>query len=250
MDVGINVPERGSRTGGEGELWMFIYLPDMVAYEMISNVVPVLKRTDSCLQALNWMEVFRVSHLPLTDGSRYLGLVSDELVYGHGDLNDGVEVLSIPVDGTYVYEDYHIYDVIRLVSSGMLSVVPVLSRADGFVGSIVAADILYRLDKLLCVDEPGGIIVLEINRRDYSLAEVARIVEGNDARILSSCVNNGKQGTSCVQLTIKVNVADVSVLLDAFIRHGYTVKDSFVAGEEQQDSMKERYGLLMKYLAV
>lgn len=232
-----------------GEEYGFYYLPGMIAYKMISNVVPVLKRTDSCLQALNWMEVFRVSHLPLTDGSRYLGLVSDELVYGHGDLNDRVEVLNIPVEDTYVYEDYHIYDVIRLVSSGFLSVVPVLNREDGFVGSILAIDILYRLDKLLSADEPGGIIVLEINRRDYSLGEVARLVECNEARILNSCVD-GSGGMPRVQLTMKVNVTDVSVLLDAFMRHGYMVKDSFVAGEGQRDAMKERYGLLMKYLEV
>ena len=53
-----------------------------------------------------------------------------------------------------------------------------------------------------------------------------------------------------MQLTIKVNVADINPLLDAFIRYGYTIKDSFVAGEEERDSMKERYGLLMKYLSV
>ena len=37
----------------------------MIASELISNVVPVLKPEDTCLQALNWMELFRVSHLPM-----------------------------------------------------------------------------------------------------------------------------------------------------------------------------------------
>lgn len=222
---------------------------DMVAYEIISNVVPILKRTDSCLQALNWMEIFRVSHLPLVDGDTYLGLVADELIYAHGDLNDRVEVLNVPVEGTFVYEDYHIFDVIRLASSRLLSVIPVLSHEGNFVGSIVLTDILHKLDKLLCVNEPGGIIVLEMNSLDYSLAEIARIVEYNEAKIWSSCVN-GQEDSRSLQLTIKVNVADINSLLDAFIRYGYTIKNSFVAGEEEQDSLKERYGLLMKYLSV
>lgn len=221
----------------------------MVANEIISNVVPVLKKSDTCLQALSWMEIFRVSHLPLVNDETYLGLVADELIYSHGEVNDPIGILNVPIEDTFVYEDYHIYDVIRLASSQLLSVVPVLNREGNFVGSIVLTDILHKLDQLLCVNQPGGIIVLEMNRMDYSLAEIARIVEYNESRILSCCVNSSKD--SClIQLTIKVNIEDIDPLLDAFIRYGYTIKDSFVAGEEARDSMKERYGLLMKYLSV
>ena len=52
----------------------------MIASELISNVVPVLKPEDTCLQALNWMELFRVSHLPMEQGKMYLGLVDDEMI--------------------------------------------------------------------------------------------------------------------------------------------------------------------------
>ena len=78
----------------------------MIASELISNVVPVLKPEDTCLQALNWMELFRVSHLPMEQGKMYLGLVDDEMIYAHGDLNDRLDVLQIPVEGTFVYGSY------------------------------------------------------------------------------------------------------------------------------------------------
>ena len=104
----------------------------MIASELISNVVPVLKPEDTCLQALNWMELFRVSHLPMEQGKMYLGLVDDEMIYAHGDLNDRLDVLQIPVEGTFVYENYHIYDVICLAAGSLLSVVPVLDRKNNF----------------------------------------------------------------------------------------------------------------------
>ena len=66
----------------------------MIASELISNVVPVLKPEDTCLQALNWMELFRVSHLPMEQGKMYLGLVDDEMIYAHGDLNVPAEYVS------------------------------------------------------------------------------------------------------------------------------------------------------------
>ena len=214
---------------------------------MLSNVVPVLKPEDTCLQALNWMELFRVSHLPMEQGKMYLGLVDDEMIYAHGDLNDRLDVLQIPVEGTFVYENYHIYDVICLAAGSLLSVVPVLDRKNNFVGSITLTDILRHLDTLLCVDQPGGILVLEVNRIDYSLAEVAQIVEYNEARVLS-CYVSGNRDSQQLQITLKINTLNVDPILDTFIRYGYTVKNSFVTGEEEQDSLRERYGLLMKYL--
>ena len=220
----------------------------MIASELISNVVPVLKPEDTCLQALNWMELFRVSHLPMEQGKMYLGLVDDEMIYAHGDLNDRLDVLQIPVEGTFVYENYHIYDVICLAAGSLLSVVPVLDRKNNFVGSITLTDILRHLDTLLCVDQPGGILVLEVNRIDYSLAEVAQIVEYNEARVLS-CYVSGNRDSQQLQITLKINTLNVDPILDTFIRYGYTVKNSFVTGEEEQDSLRERYGLLMKYLS-
>ena len=84
----------------------------------------------------------------------YLGLVDDEMIYAHGDLNDRLDVLQIPVEGTFVYENYHIYDVICLAAGSLLSVVPVLDRKNNFVGSITLTDILRHLDTLLC--RPAG----------------------------------------------------------------------------------------------
>lgn len=221
----------------------------MIASELISNVVPVLKREDTCLQALNWMELFRVSHLPLVQGKTYLGLVDDELIYAHGDLNDKLEIMQIPVENTFVYENYHIYDVIGLASGSLLSVIPVLDRKNNFMGSITLTDILRNLDTLLCADQPGGIIILEVNRIDYSLAEVAQIVEYNEARVLS-CYVSGKKDSQQLSITLKINIQNIDPVLDTFIRYGYTVKDSFVTGEEAQDNLRERYGLLMKYLSM
>lgn len=221
----------------------------MIASELISNIVPVLKKGDSCLQALNWMELFRVYHLPLVEGKTYQGLVADELIYSHGELNDKLETLQIPVEGTFVYGNSHIYDVIGLASSHLLSVVPVLDRKGSFIGSITMTDMLKGLDFLLCAEQTGGIIVLEVNRIDYTLAEIAQIVEYNETRILS-CYTSCNHNSSQLKLTLKVDTLNIDPLLDTFIRYGYTVKNSFVTGEEEQDNLRERYGLLMKYLSM
>ena len=219
----------------------------MIASSLLSNVVPVLKKDDTCAQALGWMDLFRVSHLPVLEGKSYVGLLSDEIMYAHGCINDPIGKLDIPRESTYVYEDMHVYDVIEVVSSQLLSVVPVLNRKNVYQGAILLTDILHNIDKLLCVDDPGGIIVLEVNKIDYSLAEVAQIVEYNEAKVLS-CYVTCTPDSNKVEITLKVNVARIEPILDTFIRYRYVIKNTFVSGEDFNEELKDRYGQLLRYL--
>ena len=219
----------------------------MIASSLLSNVVPVLKKEDTCVQALGWMDLFRVSHLPVLDGETYVGLLSDEIMYAHGSIHDPIGKLDKPREMTFVYEDVHMYDVIGVASSRLLSVVPVLNRKEVYQGAILLTDILHNIDKLLCIDDPGGIIVLEVNKIDYSLAEVAQIVEYNEAKVLS-CYVTCMPDSNKVEITLKVNMARIEPILDTFIRYRYVIKNTFVSGEEMNEEMRDRYGQLLKFM--
>ena len=219
----------------------------MIASSLLSNVVPVLKKDDTCAQALGWMDLFRVSHLPVLEGETYVGLLSDEIMYTHGSIHDTIGMLDIPREMTFVYEDVHMYDVIGVASSRLLSVVPVLNRKEVYQGSILLTDILHNIDKLLCIDDPGGIIVLEVNKIDYSLAEVAQIVEYNEAKVLS-CYVTCMPDSNKVEITLKVNTARIEPILDTFIRYRFVIKNTFVSGEDINEEMRDRYGQLLKFM--
>lgn len=220
---------------------------DMIAAGLLSNVVPVLKKDDTCAQALGWMDLFRVSHLPVVEGNTYAGLLSDEIMYAHGCLNDPIGSLEIPRESTFVYEDMHMYHVIEVASTRGLSVVPVLNRKGVYLGAILLGDILHNVDKILCVDDPGGIIVLEVNKIDYSLAEVAQIVEYNEAKVLS-CFVTCTPDSNKVDITIKVNTARIEPILDTFVRYRYVIKSTFVLGEDVNDELRDRYGQLIRFM--
>ena len=204
----------------------------MIASSLLSNVVPVLKKDDTCAQALGWMDLFRVSHLPVLDGETYVGLLSDEIMYAHGSIHDPIGKLDIPREMTFVYEDVHMYDVIGVASSRLLSVVPVLNRKEVYQGAILLTDILHNIDKLLCIDDPGGIIVLEVN---------------NEAKVLS-CYVTCMPDSNKVVITLKVNTARIEPILDTFIRYRYVIKNTFVSGEEMNEEMRDRYGQLLKFM--
>ena len=150
------------------------------------------------------MEDFKVSHLPVVDGHQYLGLVSEQ---GILDANDN----SLPVKSYLhdslkpaVTDDQHIYDVLRAVTSQEVTLMPVVEANGDFIGSITLQELLSKFEKLAAISHAGGIIVLEFEKNDYSLAKVAHVIESNDSKILSSYVSNGDVAGN-VELTVKID---------------------------------------------
>ena len=96
---------------------------------------------------------------------------------------------------------------------------------------------------------PGAVIVLEMNAHDYSLAQIARIVEDNDAKILSSHVTSLANSFK-IEVTLKINQTDMSSIIRSFMRFDYTIKASFQGKNRYEDVLRENYDQFMLYLNV
>ncbi|MDO8929756.1 MAG: CBS domain-containing protein, partial [Bacteroidota bacterium] len=195
----------------------------MIAQNLLSEVVPSLRLTDSGQKALNWMEIFRISHLPVVDGKKLIGLISDKIIY---DLNitdkpvgDFVEHLLTP----HIHTNQHIYEVFSAISVLKISAVPVLDLHHEYCGVITVFELAQKFADLVAVREPGGVIVLELNSIDYSLSQIAQIVEGNDAKILSFYVSQ-EEDSKMMDVTLKINIVDLSSIIQTFVRYNYNIK--------------------------
>ena len=129
-----------------------------------------------------------------------------------------------------------------------LTVIPVVDVDDVYIGMITQEDLLNYFANTGAFTEPGSIIVLEMHRRDYTLAEISRIVEGENAAILSSFISSDLAG-DMINVTVKINKQSLGGLLATFDRFGYVVKASFNE-TEYMDNLRERYDALMSYLSV
>jgi CBS domain-containing protein len=221
----------------------------MLAKDLISDVIPSLKTSDTGLDALNWMEAFRVSHLPIVNNRVFLGLISDVDIY---DLNSAEEPLGnhrLSLMKPYVFDHMHIYDVIEISSRLKLSVIPVLNQEKEFLGVITQNDLMHRFSELIAAHTPGGILQIEVGLRDYALAEIARIVEDSDAKILSLYVSQ-EADIDSLSLTIKLNRTELSPVLNAFERYGYRVRAVYGAEMQMDETVKRNYESLIRYLSV
>ena len=221
----------------------------MVAKDLISEIIPSLKTSDSGQTALNWMEIFRVSHLPIVNNQDFLGLISDSDIYDMNQSEEPIGNHSLKLFKPYVDAEQHIFEVIGLASRLKLSIVPVLDSNNHFLGVITTTDLIRHIAGISAIDQPGGIIVLELVARDYSLSQIAQIVEGNNVKVLSMYITSPPESTK-LEVTLKVNTADLTSVIRTFERYNYEVK-TWVSDNDSMDRFyNERFDMLMKYLNI
>lgn len=220
----------------------------MFAAEIISDAIPSLRADDTVQKALDRMNDFKLKHLPVVNEVTLLGLVSEDdlLNIDNHDtlLSDGaVNILNV-----FVLSNVHTYDVIRLLSQLKLTAVPVLDQQKNYLGLISINNMVNAVAEQFAVNEPGGIIVLEISNRDNSLAHIAQIVEADNAQVLSSYVNSFENSTR-LEVTLKVNKTEITSLVASFERYDYLVKEVY-NNTQIDDGSQERYDSFMNYLNV
>jgi CBS domain-containing protein len=136
----------------------------------------------------------------------------------------------------------------KMMAEMRLSLLPVVEQKNLYSGVITLPNLLNYLTVNMSVLKPGGIIVLEMAENDYSLTEIVRIVETNDAKVIGVFLTNRPDSTM-LEIALKVDVTDLSALIQAFERYNYAIKATF-AEKDDLDELKERYDALMNYLNV
>lgn len=221
----------------------------MLAKELISDIIPSLRTSDTGMKALFWMDVFRVSHLPIVNEKVFLGLISDADIYDLNMVEEPIGNHNLSLFSPFVEYDQHIYDVIELVAKLKLSLVPVLDKRKNYMGVITLSDLVQHFANVASLKDPGGVLVLDLNVNDYSLTEIAQIVEGNDAKILSLYITSPQNSTR-LELTLKINKADLSPIIQTFNRYNYVIKASFMDEDKLDALYDKRYEEFIKYLSI
>lgn len=219
----------------------------MLNKELISAAIPTLNLNDPVFQAMDLMSEFHVMQLPVVSDDKYLGLVfEDDLM--NADENATLQSIDAHFSKVAVKANTHFIESVQAANDHQLSIVPVIEKDNEFIGVITATDLLKQLGKTTGANEPGGVIVLEMDQRNFSFSELAKLVETNDAQITQLNTywdnNNG-----ALVVTLKINKFEISDIVATFQRYEYQVKYYF--GEElYENELRSNYDHLMNYLSI
>lgn len=217
---------------------------NIIAYE-----VPVLSPSDTVEKALQLMEDNNLHQLPVVGNEQYMALVKEDELLECADSSQNIGACTDYLRfSPAVFAGVHAYDVLRVAYNHNLGIVPVVDAQNKYLGAVTRDTLMTYLVEHSGLDNPGGVLILEMDTKDYSLVEIARICESEDTVILNAQLFTNRT-TNKLELTLKVNRANVEALASTYERFGYVVKEQY--GESSnKDDMMDRYNLLMAYLNI
>jgi predicted transcriptional regulator len=219
----------------------------MIAKELISQLIQPLRTSDTGEQALTYMQIYHLKHLPIVNNEQLLGTISEEDITVNS-LEEAIGSFPLSLNKAYVRQGDHLFEVMSVMADHKLSAIPVVDQKDNYLGLITLEDLIQFYARSFSFSEPGGIIVIELNKTDYSLAEISRIIEGENAAVLSSFLTHD-EASQHIYVTLKTNQVDTHHIEATLERFGYTIKATF-SEEGYFESMQDHYDAFLHYLNV
>ncbi len=221
----------------------------MLAKKLLSDTIPALRTSDTGKKALNWMEVFRISHLPIVNHTEFLGIISDNDIYDLNLADTAIGAHTLSLQQAHVFADQHIYDIIKLVHELHLTIIPVLDHKNKYLGVINLQKLVHAFNDMASIQNNGSLIVLEVSQHDYSLTEIAQIIESNDAKVLSLYISSPPNSMR-LEITIKLNIDNIAPIIQTFERYDYQIKASYSDNDLLEDLYDDRMDSLLNYLSI
>lgn len=220
----------------------------MLTIELINSNIPRLQLQDTVSKALQLIADFRLTHLPVVADNKFLGLLSEEDLLDAEEEKMPIELMQENFIDAFVLENEHFLNAVTCANQFDTTVVPIVNQEKDFIGVIVTTDLLKTLGNFAGTNAIGGIIVLEMERSQFAISEISRIVESNDASILHLNTTIQKD-TGLFTVTLHINKKEISSIVSTFERYDYDVLYYF-GTEIFENEVHSNYKHLMNYLDI
>jgi CBS domain-containing protein len=219
----------------------------MLTSSIAQKGLPLLHLEDKVSFALQCMEDFDVQHLVVVKDDYFLGILAKSDLLDTSESNT-LEVLSDLFLKIGVAANAHFLTALDLFTKHQLSLLPVLNEQQECIGVITNEQLNGALAHFLEVAKPGAILVLSVSPYQYSLSEMSRIVESNNAQILQLNTHFDEANGNLV-VTLKLNKDEAGAIIATFERYDYQIVHYFGITPLNND-IENHYHNLMNYLDV
>ncbi len=214
--------------------------------DYINNDIKGLDIGETIADVQDFFAELSFTHFPVLENGIYVGSISSDDVETF-DSEKTIADYRYTLEGFYVRNTMIWLDVFEVFARNHASVVPVLDETNAYKGYYDIADIVKFFHETPFLKELGGILIVQKPVEDYSMGQVAQIVESNNGKILGMFVSNVENGQA--QITVKVTLGSLNEIIQTFRRYNYEI-----VSEHQEDNylnaLKERSDYLDRYLNI
>jgi predicted transcriptional regulator len=214
--------------------------------DYITNDFKPLAIEDSIGSVQDFFAEAAFSHFPVVEERIYIGSINAEDAETY-DLDKKITDYRFNLEGFYARTTMVWLDVLEVFAQNQTNILPVLTPENQYVGYYEIQDVIRFFNDTPFLKEQGGIIIVESEILDYSMSQVAQIVESNGGKLLGSFISSATPQN--VQITLKITSGSINDIIQTFRRYGY-----IIISENQEDtyleSLKERSDYLDRYLNI
>ncbi len=223
----------------------------MIAKQLLNKNIPAIKPNNTFMQALEWMGQQQIQHLAFVNEVGVLqSIVSEYEILDQEDLYEQFAVFELPYNNDIVANEYDsIFELLVKLQQHRVSAIPVVDEAKKYLGLVSMQQLMHTLASQYSFYGKGGLIYLTMPASKYSMVEIAKIVESNDAKVLSSILDY-KAEESEVNVLLKVNAPETNRIIATFERYDYEAEALSQENFVGKDDLQENYDALMHYLNI
>ena len=190
-----------------------------------------------------------MGYIPVVENGLFIGFLSIENLYLEKEMNKIVGQCGLEKVNEFVSPGQHIFEILATFHKSGLNMLPVLGEDSMYEGYLILENVINLVSQTLAFQSEGGILVIAVSVNDYSLSEISRLVESNQAKILSVIVESDPYSPQRLFVHLKINEKDLSRIVATLERFEYQVIE--VHQTTNTISLdKERLDMLMKYLGI
>ncbi len=214
--------------------------------EYITNDFKAIDCHDTIAAAQDFFSDLHFSHFPVLEEGVYIGSIAAEDIETF-DSDKKIADYRFTLEGFFTRTDTMWLDVLEVFAKNHTNLVPVLDKNNSYVGYYEIEDIMKFFHETPFLQEPGGIIVVRKSILDYSMSQIAQIVESNNGKLLGLFIS--ETTVDSVEVTLKITLGAMNEIIQTFRRYNYEI-----ISEHQEDNyinnLKERSDYLDKYLNI
>ena len=186
-----------------------------------------------------------ITHIPIVENGKLIGCLPESDIQTIEDKNQELTEYSYLLDHFFTNEKATLLDVLVLFADNDCNLIPVLNKEQNYVGYYELSDILDAFADSPFLHNESDTLIINKNKSDYSMGEIAQIVEASNGKLLGLYISSENQ--DAIQITLKVITDDINEIIQTFRRYDYNVitqhEDDFYLEE-----LKDRASYLKKYL--
>jgi len=212
--------------------------------EYINNDFKPFSSAETVAEIQDFFADITYSHFPVLDNGIYLGCISSVDA-------ETFETQKVIMEYRYALEGFFVrttmswLDVLEVFARNNANVVPILDETNKYIGYYEITDVIKFLNETPFLKETGGIIIVEKSINDYSMSQIAQIVESNNGKLLGIFVSEAN--AEKVQVTVKITLGSMNEIIQSFRRYNYEIISEHHE-DDYLNTLKERSEYLDKYL--